>query len=80
MPQKTFEHIFEDQNMTPEELAERSGLSLERVKAILSGRWLPSPKERIALASTVGVAVEDVDWGHTMSPRNVRYHRYGFPQ
>ena len=80
MKPKTFERISEDQSMTPEILAQRSGVPRRRVEAILSGSWLASPTERKALAAAVGVEVEDVDWGHTMNPRNVRYHRFGFPQ
>lgn len=76
---KTFERLFEQADMTRNALAEKSGLPIRKVEAILSGRWLPSPSEREKLASAMGVTRDEVDWGHTMSPRNVRYHQFGFP-
>jgi transcriptional regulator with XRE-family HTH domain len=73
--------VLVEQSETPlAELAERSGLSVERIDAIVHGRWTPSPDERRRLAQTLGVDVEAVSWGHTMSPRNVRYHRYGIAE
>lgn len=75
----TFERLFEQSQLTREEMAERSGLQIARVEAIVAGRWLPSPSERERLATALEVKVDEVDWGHTMSPRNVRYHRFGLP-
>ena len=75
----TFERLFEQSDKTCEALAQSSGLEIKKVEAILCGRWLPSPGEREKLASALGVRLEEVDWGHTMSPRNVRYHRFGLP-
>ena len=77
MPQ-TIEWLVERAALTTQALADNSGLPIERVEAVLSGRWLPSPSERAKLARALGVLPEDVTWGHTMSPRNVRYHRFGF--
>ena len=76
----TFERLFEQADVTCEVLAQRTGLPIERVEAILSGRWLPSPAERNKLASALELQPDEIDWGHTMSPRNVRYHRFGFPK
>ena len=75
----SFERLCEQANATVRDVAEKSGLDIDRVQAILAGRWLPSPAERAAIAAALDVKPEDVDWGHTMSPRNVRYHRFGFP-
>jgi hypothetical protein len=50
------------------------------VLAIVDGRWLASPAERAAIAAALGVAVETISWGHTMNPRNVRYHRFGLKE
>jgi hypothetical protein len=61
-------------------LAEHSGLSVERIEAIVDGRWTPSPEERRRLAGALQVDIEAVSWGHTMNPRNIRYHRYGIPE
>ena len=78
MSMKTLEHLFEETGLTLEDIAEQSGLALERVEAMVTGRWLPSPAERFKMAEAFGVAVEEVSWGHTMDPRNVRFRRFGF--
>ena len=50
----------------------------ERAEAVALGRWTPSPAERQRIAAAFGIAGEEVSWGHTMDPRNVRYRRFGF--
>jgi hypothetical protein len=77
---KTVDLLLQEQNLSVDELAERCGLDGERVLAIVDGRWLASPAERAAIAAALGVAVETVSWGHTMNPRNVRYHRFGLKE
>jgi len=32
------------------------------------------------LAAALDVPISEVSWGHTMNPRNVRYHRYGLKE
>jgi len=44
------------------------------------GRWTPSPAERQKVAQVFGVSADEVAWGHTMDPRNIRYHRYGMKE
>ena len=77
---RSIDVVFEQSGMSIEEVARRSGLHAMRVLSIVKGRWLPSPQQRQAMATALGVAVEEVDWGHTMHPRNVRYHRYGLKE
>lgn len=74
------DQALEAANVSLDELVERTGLPRERVEAIVSGRWLPSPAERQAIAQVLGCPVGEISWGHTMSPRNVRYHRFGLPE
>ena len=76
----TVDRLIEQSAVPLPAIIAKSGLAEERVMAIVAGRWLPTPAERIAISRALGVAVEDVDWGHTMSPRNVRYHRFGLPE
>jgi lambda repressor-like predicted transcriptional regulator len=45
-------------------LAARAGLEERRVKAIVEGRWTPSPTERDRVAAALGVSRDDVAWGH----------------
>ena len=76
----TIDVLFENSQLTIEDVAERAKLPPERVLAIAVGRWLPSPKERERIAAAFGVAADEVGWGHTMDPRNVRYHRFGLKE
>lgn len=46
------------------ELAEKAGLEDQRTLAIVMGRWTPSPKERDAIAAALGVAPDEIVWGH----------------
>ncbi len=77
---KTVEHLFEETQLTLRELAERAALPIKRVEAIVVGCWTPSPLERSRIAAAFGVPVEEVSWGHTMSPRNIRWIRYGLKE
>ena len=63
-----------------EDVAERSKLRPERVEAIAVGRWTPSPRERQKIAEAFGLSVDEISWGHTMDPRNVRYRRFGLKE
>jgi transcriptional regulator with XRE-family HTH domain len=77
---KTIDVLLEEHGLALDELAERAGLPIDRVEAIVDGRWTPSPREREKLAAAFGVPIGEVSWGHTMNPRNVRYHRYGLKE
>jgi transcriptional regulator with XRE-family HTH domain len=77
---KTVEHLFELTDLAIEDIAERAGLPVERVAAIAEGRWTPSPEDRERIAAAFGVSVEEVSWGHSMNPRNIRYRRHGLKE
>jgi transcriptional regulator with XRE-family HTH domain len=77
---KTVEHLFELAGLAVEDIAERAGLPIERVAAIAEGRWTPSPEDRERIAGAFGVQVEEVSWGHSMNPRNIRYRRHGLKE
>ena len=76
----TVDQLLEQIGMSVEELARQARLSAKRVEAIATGRWTPSPAERESIAQALGVAGNDIVWGHTMDPRNVRYRRYGLKE
>jgi len=77
---KTVEHLFELSGETIDDVAERAGLTVERVAAIAEGRWTPSPDDRQRIAAAFGVSVEEISWGHSMNPRNIRYRRHGLKE
>jgi len=77
---RTVEHLFEDTGLSVEEIAERAGLTFERVCAIAEGRWTPSADDRARIAAAFGVPVAEVSWGHSMNPRNIRYRRLGLKE
>lgn len=77
---KTIDVLLEESGLTMEEVVSRTGLAAERVDAIYTGRWLPSPDERRRLAAALEIMIEDVSWGHSMPPRNVRYQRFGLKE
>lgn len=77
-PMTTVDLLFEQSGMTIEDVAELAKLPVERVEAIVVGRWTPSPSDRQRIAGAFGVSPEGISWGHTMDPRNVRYRRQGF--
>ena len=74
---KTVDCLLEDAKWAVEDLAEQANLTPERTEAIALGRWTPSPAERQEIAAAFNISVEEVSWGHTMDPRNVRYRRFG---
>jgi transcriptional regulator with XRE-family HTH domain len=73
----TVEFLLEKHGLTIDDVAERANLPLQRVEAIAVGRWTPSPDERRRIAAVFGAPVEEISWGHTMDPRNIRYRRTG---
>ena len=77
---KTVDVLFEESGLMVEDVAERSKLPPERVEAIAVGRWTPSPRERQRIAEAFGLSVDEISWGHTMDPRNVRYRRFGLKE
>ena len=77
---KTIDLLFEESGLTLEDIAERAQLSIERVEAIAVGRWTPGPDDRRRIAAAFGISVDEISWGHTMDPRNIRYHRFGLKE
>ncbi len=77
---KTVDLLFEERGFTVEDVAERTKLPAERVEAIAVGRWTPSPTERQKIASAFEVSIDEISWGHTMDPRNIRYRQFGMKE
>ena len=61
---KSVGDLCEEHRMTPKELAELSGLDLQRVLAIVLGRWTPTPQERKQVASVFNLNKDEIARGH----------------
>lgn len=77
---KTVDVLIDELQICVEDIAQRANLPAERVEAIALGRWTPSPSERERVAQALSVSVDEISWGHTMDPRNVRYRRFGLKE
>jgi hypothetical protein len=77
---KTVEHLLEQSGLAIEVLAARAEMDVRRALAIADGCWTPSPEERRRIAAALGLEVDEISWGHTMNPRNVRYRRQGLKE
>jgi hypothetical protein len=56
------------------QLVEASALDRRVVKAIVQGRYTPSPQQRQRIASALGVDPEQILWGHTVEVQNLYGH------
>ena len=63
--------LCQQQQIAISELAERSGLEVGRVTAIVLGRWTPSPIERQKIAAALGVSSDEISWGHKTPIRHI---------
>src|SRR5262249_36847662 len=62
-----------DREIGFELLEQRSALDAKVLRAIIEGRYTPSPEQRQRVASALGVAKEQIAWGHA----NEVAHLYG---
>ena len=69
--------LCRQQNVSLEQLVERSGLEEGRVTAILLGRWTPSPVERQKIAAVFDVTPEEIAWGHATPIQHLYGHGPG---
>jgi len=63
--------------LTTDALAQAAGMEASRALAIALGRWTPSPAERQKVAAALGVAADDVAWGHTTPIQHLYGHGPG---
>jgi len=62
-----------ERGLTLEALEKAAGLDQRVLEAIVNGRYTPSPAQRERVAAALGVAKEQIAWGHT----NEVMHLYG---
>lgn len=61
---RTVEDLCREHKITVLQLAERSGLGEGLIKAVVLGRWTPSPEERDQIAKVFGLTRREIAWGH----------------
>jgi len=66
--------LCKQQQVTFEQLTERSGLEDTRVLASVLGRWTPSPQERQKIARVFGFDVSEITWGHKTPIQHIYGH------
>jgi transcriptional regulator with XRE-family HTH domain len=66
--------LCRENGITLEALAQKSGLTPERVQAIREGRWTPSPAERDKIAAVFGLTRDQIAWGHKSSVQHLYGH------
>jgi len=77
---KAIYEFLEEQKLDIESFANLCQLPVERIEAITAGRWTPSPQDREKIAQALQVSANDIIWGHTLDPRNLRYRRFGLKE
>jgi transcriptional regulator with XRE-family HTH domain len=70
---RSLEQLCGEHGLDAAGLADRAGLDERRVRAILQGRWTPSPAERDRIAGVFGLTRDQIVWGH----RAAVEHMYG---
>ena len=63
-PAQTVKHLLESRGLSVAEFAERAMLEKRVAQHIVEGQWTPSPKQRERVAAALGVAVDEIQWGH----------------
>jgi hypothetical protein len=63
---------IEEKKTSVENLVKATGLDAKIVKAIVDGNYTASPSQRQKLAGVLGVAVEEIGWGHSVPVQHLR--------
>src|SRR5207253_11112663 len=71
---KTVAEYMQQQGMDLDALVEASALDKRVVEAIVHNRYTPSPEQRQRLAAALGVAPDEVAWGHQAPVEHVYGH------
>ena len=62
---KSVAELCAEHSIDAKKLAEKAGLDERRVRAIVEGRWTPSPAERDRIAAVFGLTRDQIAWGHS---------------
>ncbi|HZZ80373.1 MAG TPA: helix-turn-helix transcriptional regulator [Gemmataceae bacterium] len=72
--QKSVAELCNEHGIDNAGLAAKARLDVDRVVAIVEGRWTPSPSERDKVAGVFGVTRDDIAWGHRASVEHIHGH------
>ena len=64
--------VMEEMGISLDQLVEKTGLDAKTVAAIVSGNYTPSPSQRQRLADALGVARDEISWGHAVPVQHLR--------
>ncbi len=74
MDTKTVDELCAEHSLDVTQLAFRVGLDEKRVRAIVEGRWTPSPAERDRIAAVFGLTRDEIAWGHKVIMSHIHGH------
>ena len=57
-----------------EDIIDRTVLERRVIQAIVDGQYTPSPQQRLRIATSLGVGVEDICWYHAIETENMYGH------
>lgn len=63
-----------ERDLSLDALVEQTSLDRKVVAAIVEGRYTPSPQQRQRLAAALGVAAEEIAWGHAVGVQHIHGH------
>ena len=69
---KPLARYMEESGIGVAQLVTATGLNARLVKAIVSGNYTASPSQRQSLAAALGVAADDISWGHAVPVQHLR--------
>ena len=61
---KSVAELCAENGLDARALADKAGLDERRARAIVEGRWTPSPAERDKVAAAFGLTRDQIAWGH----------------
>jgi transcriptional regulator with XRE-family HTH domain len=73
-PRKSVRQLCEERGIDPTQLADRAMLEERRVRAIVEGRWTPSPTERTKIADAFELTPDDIAWDHQVPVQHLYGH------
>ncbi len=71
---KTVDELCAEHAIDVAALASHSALEEKRIKAIVEGRWTPSPLERDKIAAVFGLTRDEIAWGHKTIISHIHGH------